>query len=83
MITIARQGIGSAVVHVPLTVLTDFAPLATFVDSDAATKAVAKQAAVAFMQVNSTWSTGRTVATRATLHADGKHYTVIVRHYTK
>lgn len=75
MVTISRQGIGSAVVHVPVTDLSN--PGAPWYD-----KEEAKALAVTFLTVNSTWSTGRTVATRAVLHAEAKHYSVTVRHYT-
>jgi len=77
MISIARQGLGSAVVHVPVTDLSN--PGAPWQGEG---KEEAKQLALTFMTVNSTWSTGRTEVTRATLHADAKHYTVLLRHYT-
>lgn len=77
--TITRQGVnGTAVVNVPLWGLTKFAPLASFVDNDDATKAVAKQAAEATM-VAAGWG-GRVSATRATLSQDGRTYSVSVKH---
>jgi len=75
MISIARQGIGSAVVRVPLADLTPDAGLQTW-------KVEAKALAVTFLTVHSTWSTGRTVAERATLGANCKFISVTVRHYT-
>ena len=76
MVTITRQGIGSAVVRVPVADLAH--PTAPWLD-----KEEAKALAVTFLTVNSTWSTGRTEATRATLDAECKFYSVTVRHYTK
>lgn len=75
MVTIQRQGIGSAVVRVPVADLTT--------TGTAQQAAEAKQLAVAFLTINSTWSTGRTEATRANLHNSMAFYSVIVRHYTK
>lgn len=73
MITIIRQGVnGTAVVNVPTADLTT-------PDADLA-KVEAKRLAVAFMSVNSTWIGGKVFATRATLAADGKSYSVAVKH---
>jgi len=77
MISIQRQGVSAAVVRVPVA---DLSPELVGVQ---AMKEEAKALAVAFLTVNSTWSTGRTEATRATLDAEMKFFSVIVRHYTK
>ena len=72
MNTIVRQGIGSAVVRVATESLSPAAGIEAW-------KAAAKSAASATMAVAG-W-TGRIVATRATLDAEGKFISVTVRNY--